>query len=170
MADKESTVFILDLGSSMAGAHSGRKESDLDWSMRYVWDKITDIVAASRKTLCVGVVGLRTDETDNPLADNPGYDNIKVLQHLGPMTMSSLRGLQSAIAPSTTDSGDAISAIVVAVDMIDTFTKKLKWIRKIIMVTDGQGELDPDDISEISKKINESNIHLTILYDVTALS
>lgn len=163
MADKEATVFILDLGSSMAQTHSGRDESDLDWSMRYVWDKITDIVAASRKTLCVGVIGLRTDETDNKLQDDDGYENISVLQQLGPMTMGSLRSLQSKIESSSTWSGDAISAIVLAVDMIDTFTKKLKWNRKIVLVTDGLGPMDGDDLSDISKKMNDSNIQLTVL-------
>ncbi|KAF7551605.1 hypothetical protein G7046_g7676 [Stylonectria norvegica] len=163
MADKEATVFILDLGSSMAEIHSSRSESDLDWSMRYVWDKITDIVSASRKTLCVGVVGLRTDETSNKLEDDDGYENISVLQELGPMTMSSLRDLQTMIKPSGSLTGDAISAIVIAVDMIDTFTKKLKFNRKIVLITDGQGPIDGDDISEITKKINDSNIQLTIL-------
>ncbi|POR33208.1 ATP-dependent DNA helicase II subunit 2 [Tolypocladium paradoxum] len=163
MAEKESTVFILDLGASMAQTNSGRKESDLDWSMRYVWDKITDIVAANRKTLCVGIVGLRTDETSNKLQEDDGYENISVLQELGQMTMSSLRSLQSSIKPSRTVSGDAISAIVVAVDLIDTFTKKLKWIRKIVLITDGQGELDADDLGDIAKKMNDSNIQLTVL-------
>ncbi|KAJ4229891.1 ATP-dependent DNA helicase yku80 [Fusarium solani] len=163
MAEKEAIIFILDLGSTMAQTHSGRSESDLDWSMRYVWDKITDIVAASRKTLCVGVVGFRTDETDNKLQDDDGYENIAVLQELGPMSMSSLRNLQSVIKPSETWSGDAISAIVVAVDMMDTFTKKLKWNRKIILITDGQGPMDADGLSDISKKMNDSNIQLTVL-------
>lgn len=163
MAEKEATVFILDLGKSMAKTHSGRNEPDLDWSMRYVWDKITDIVSANRKTLCVGVVGLRTDETNNKLDEGDGYENISVLQELGPMTMSSLKTLQSLIHPSKTSSGDAISAIVIAVDMIETFTKKLKWIRKIVLVTDGQGGLDADDIPEISRKINDTNIQLTVL-------
>ena len=163
MADKEATVFVLDLGASMAKAHSGRKESDLDWSMRYVWDKITDIVAANRKTLCVGVLGLRTDGTENKLDGDDGYENITVLQDLGQITMSGLRDLQRSVKPSNTWSGDAVSAIVVAVDMIDTFTKKLKWIRKIVLVTDGQGELDADDIRDIAKKMNDSGIQLTVL-------
>ncbi|KAJ6785724.1 hypothetical protein PWT90_07098 [Aphanocladium album] len=163
MAEKEATVFILDLGASMGKAHSGRSESDLDWSMRYVWDKITDIVSANRKTLCVGVVGLRTDGTSNKLQDEDGYDNISVLQELGPMTMTSLKTLQSSIKPSKTFSGDAISAIVVAIDMIDTFTKKLKWNRKIVMITDAQSGIDPDDIGDIAHKINDSNISLTVL-------
>lgn len=164
MADKEATIFVLDLGSSMGKTHSGRTESDLDWSMRYVWDKITDIVAANRKTLCVGVIGLRTDETNNKLEDDDGYDNIAVLHELGPMTMSSMKSLQASIKPSKTRYGDAISAIVVAVDMMDTFTKKLKWIRKIVLITDGQGPLDADDVKDIAQKMNDSNIQLTVLY------
>lgn len=163
MAEKEATVFILDLGASMGKSRSGRSESDLDWSMRYVWDKISDIVSANRKTLCVGVVGLRTDETRNPLMADDGYENISVLQELGPMTMTSLKSLQTSIKPSKTYSGDAISAIVVAVDMIDTFTKKLKWTRKIVMITDAQSAIDPDDIGDIAHKINDSNITLTVL-------
>ncbi|EFY93891.1 Ku70/Ku80 domain & Ku-core domain containing protein [Metarhizium acridum CQMa 102] len=163
MADKEATVFILDLGASMAQKHSGREESDLDWSMCYVWDKITDIVAANRKTLCVGVVGLRTDETNNKLQEDDGYENISVIQELSQITMSGLRALQASVKPSETMSGDAVSAIVVAVDLIDTFTKKLKWVRKIVLVTDGQGEMDADGIEDIAKKINDSGIKLTVL-------
>lgn len=163
MADKEATVFILDLGSSMGQSHSGRSESDLDWSMRFVWDKIGDTVSANRKTLCVGVVGLRTDETSNKLQEDDGYENISVLQELGPMTTSSLRALRGSIKPSKTWSGDAVSSIVVAVDMINTFTKKLKWIRKIYLVTDGQGALDADDVEDIAKQMNDSNISLTVL-------
>src|SRR6185312_13124170 len=105
MADKEATVFILDLGASMAKKHSGRQESDLDWSMRYVWDKITDIVAANRKTLCVGVVGLRTDETDNKLQEDDGYENLSVIQELSQITMSGLRALQASIKPNKAWSG-----------------------------------------------------------------
>lgn len=163
MADKEATVFILDLGSTMAQSHSGREESDLEYSMRFVWDKISDIVAANRKTLHVGVVGLRTDETSHALAED-GYDNISVLKEMGTMTMSALRDLQGKIKPSSTWTGDAISAIVVAVDMIEKLTKKLKYIRKIYLVTDGQGAIDAEDIEEIAKRMNGSNIALTVLW------
>ncbi|KAK6452147.1 hypothetical protein FP744_10008398 [Trichoderma asperellum] len=162
MADKEATVFIIDLGGSMKAVHGARKESDLDWSMSYVWDKICNVVASNRKTLCVGVVGLRTDETNHTLAED-GYDNISILQPLGPMSMSSLKSLQTKIKPSKTTQGDAISAIVIAVDMIDTYTKKNKWKRQIYLITDGQGEIDPDDIGDIARKIKDSNIELTVL-------
>ncbi|TFB05911.1 ATP-dependent DNA helicase II subunit 2 [Trichoderma ghanense] len=162
MADKEATVFIIDLGASMAAVNGGREESDLDWSMNYVWDKISNVVASNRKTLCVGVVGFRTDETNHTLSED-GYENISILQPLGPMYMSSLKALQPKVKPSRTVEGDAISAIVIAVDMIDKYTKKNKWKRQIVLITDGQGEIDPDDIGDIARKIRDSNIELTVL-------
>ncbi|KAI0429696.1 Ku70/Ku80 N-terminal alpha/beta domain-containing protein [Xylaria sp. FL1042] len=167
MADKEATVYILDLGASMANLHNGRTESDLDWSMRYVWDKISTTVAASRKTWNVGVVGVRTDETDNPLQSEEdgceGYEHISVLQELGPMTMNSMTALRDRIKTSNTQTGDCISAIVLAIEMIERLTKKLKYNRRIILVTDGEAPMDSSDIGDISEKMKRSNIQLTVL-------
>ncbi|KAH7041199.1 Ku70/Ku80 N-terminal alpha/beta domain-containing protein [Microdochium trichocladiopsis] len=163
MADKEAVVYIVDLGESMGDCHNGRVESDLDWSMRFVWDKISTTVAASRKTWNVGVLGLRTDETNNPLQGDDGYENISVLQDLGPMNMTDLQTLRSKIKPSSTTEGDSISAIVVAVDMIAKLTKKLKYKRKIYLVTDGEAPVDGDDFDDIAAKIKDTGIELTIL-------
>ena len=44
MADKEATVYIIDVGQSMGQQHGDRMQSDLDWAMTYVWDKITSTV------------------------------------------------------------------------------------------------------------------------------
>lgn len=52
MADKEATVYIVDVGRSMGKTRRGRTESDLDWAMRYVWDRITSTVRKTyKKTL-----------------------------------------------------------------------------------------------------------------------
>ncbi|KAK4114134.1 SPOC domain-like protein [Canariomyces notabilis] len=165
MADKEATVYIVDLGESMADCHNGRKESDLDFGMRYVWDKITTTVAASRKTWTVGVVGLNTEETNNAQDREglEGYEHISVLQDIGPMTMSSLRELRSSIQPSYSSGGDAISAIVVAVSMIEEFTKKLKYHRKIILVTNGESPIDDDSSEEVAERLNDVNIELVVI-------
>jgi ATP-dependent DNA helicase 2 subunit 2 len=165
MADKEATVYIIDLGQSMGEKQNGRKESNLDFSMRYVWDKISTTVAASRKTWTIGVIGLRTDETNNPLNENglEGYENISVLQEIGPMSMSALRELRSEIKVSKTKQGDAISAIVIASSMIEEFTKKLKYNRKIILVTDGKGAMDADSLEDVTEKLNEVGIELIVM-------
>ena len=163
MADKEATVYILDLGRSMGKCNSRRTESDLDWSMRYVWDKLGATVAAGRKTLCVGVLGLRTEETDNRMGEEDGYENISELLPLGPIDMSSLRGLQSKIKVHDQMGGDAVSAVIVAIEMIAKFTKKLKYSRRIILVTDGMGPIDGEDFEDIANKMAESDIDLVVL-------
>jgi ATP-dependent DNA helicase 2 subunit 2 len=47
MADKEATVYIIDLGKSMGKRHHGREDSDLDLATKYIWDRITTTVSAS---------------------------------------------------------------------------------------------------------------------------
>lgn len=171
MADKEAIVYIVDLGSSMGDCHNGRTETDLDWSLRYVWDKITTTAQAARKTWCVGVVGLRTDETNNNYAEdsaNEGYDNISVLKELGPVSLPEIKGLRTKLKPSQTESGDAMSAIVLASEMVNEFTSNkkgepLKFKREVYLITDGMGGIDEDDIDEIASRLNDIGIKLTVV-------
>lgn len=171
MADKEAIVYIVDLGSSMGDCHTGRTESDLDWSLSYVWDKISTTAQAARKTWCVGVIGLRTNATDNKYAENrenEGYDNISVLKELGPVSLSEIKGLKTRLSPSETESGDAMSAIVLASEMINDFTmdkkgQPLKYKREVYLITDGMGAIDEDDIDEIASRINDIGVQLTVV-------
>lgn len=163
MADKEASIYIVDVGSTTADCNNGRNESDLDWSMRYVWDKIATIAQSKRKTWCVGVIGLRTDETDNKYAEGAGYDNISVFKALGPVSLPDLKTLKTQLIPSDTISGDAMSAIVVAAEMMDEFTKKNKWDRKVYLITDGQGAIDMDDVDDIAGRLNDLNISLAVV-------
>ncbi|KAJ5165723.1 uncharacterized protein N7500_007553 [Penicillium coprophilum] len=136
MAEKEATVYIVDMGRSMGERHHGRPMTDLEWAMQYVWDRITATVATGRKTATVGVVGLRTDETINDL-DVENFSSISVLFGLGQVLMPDIRRLRETIKPSTTNKGDAISSIVIAIQMILDYTKTNKYKRKIILVTNG---------------------------------
>jgi ATP-dependent DNA helicase 2 subunit 2 len=170
MASKEATVYIVDQGASTGECHNGRVESDLDYGMRYIWDKIAETMMANRVTAGVGVIGLRTDETENELAetDAEAYSNICVQKPLGPMEMAHLRDLQKRIKTSSTDHGDAISAIVVAIQLIEKFTtlksgKPGKYARKIVLLTDGQGTIEDDDIEPIVERINELGIGLVVV-------
>ncbi|KAK0748664.1 SPOC like C-terminal domain-containing protein [Apiosordaria backusii] len=166
MADKEATVYVVDLGESMADCHNGRVESDLDFGMRYVWDKISTTVAASRKTWTLGFVGLNTDETDNDLANGgelEGYDNISVLQPIGPMSMTELRELRSRVQPSRSYGADPVSAVVVALTMIEKYTKKLKYKRRIILVTNGESKIDDEELDAIAGKLNENKVELVVI-------
>ena len=168
MADKEACVYIIDVGDSMADCHNGRVESDLDFSMRYVWDKISTTVAANRKTWTVGVVGLGTKKTNNPPNSDglEGYEHISILHEIDTATMTTLRDLRSRIKPSHINGGgDAISAVIVAMGMIEVYTKKLKYNRRIYLVTNAEVALEGDEdvIADVAGKLNELNIELTIM-------
>ncbi|MCJ1315668.1 ATP-dependent DNA helicase II subunit 2 [Xylographa vitiligo] len=163
MADKEATVYIVDVGRSMGGKNQGRQQPDLEWAMLYVWDKITSTVATDRKTATLGVIGLRTVGTVNELAKEESFANISVLQDIKQTLLPDLQRLRGLMKVSKTNDGDAISAIVLAIEAITKYCKKLKYRRKIVLVTNGRGSLDTDDVSEITSKIKEDNIELVVL-------
>lgn len=48
--------------------------------------------------------------------------------------------------------------------MINTYTKRLKYKRKIVLVTNGTGPMDNEQLDEIQKKIQDDGIELVILY------
>ncbi|KAI1003177.1 ATP-dependent DNA helicase II subunit 2 [Podosphaera aphanis] len=166
MADKQATIFVIDIGKTTGDIRNGRTESDLNYVLQYFWAKISDIMATNRSTLSVGVIAFRTDETINSLGD--GYENISILAPLGVMNIPTLNKLRPKLIPSQTSEGDAISALVVAIAEMEDFTrlksgKPGKYIRKIILFTDGEGFIDNDESDEIVDKINESGIQLTVI-------
>jgi ATP-dependent DNA helicase 2 subunit 2 len=93
--------------------------------------------------------------------------------------MPDVRRLKQQLVPSNTDVGDgmfstlrvgfvvltllAISALVVAIHMIETVTKKLAYTRKIILVTNGNGSVDADGLDAITTKCKEDGIELVVL-------
>ncbi|KAI4189820.1 MAG: hypothetical protein L6R41_001186 [Letrouitia leprolyta] len=165
MAEKEATVYIVDVGASMGEKRNGREVSDLDFAMTYVWDKITSTVALDRKTATLGVIGLRTDGTANELGSEESFENISVFQEISNTLLPDLKQLRRKVELSNTDSGDAISAIVIAIQMITKYCKKLKYKRKIVLVTNGRGSLDDDpaSVAEITKKITQDDMELVIV-------
>ncbi|KAL9094453.1 MAG: hypothetical protein Q9165_003303 [Trypethelium subeluteriae] len=163
MATKEATVFIIDVGKSMSEHNGGRNESDLQWAMHYVWDRVTSTIANGRKTAQIGVIALRSDETNNDLSSEEGYQHISILQPINQILMTNLRDLRGLIKPSRTGNGDALSALVIAIQMIASHCKKLQYIRQIVLVTNGRGAMDTDDLPDIAKKLLEDSIELLVV-------
>lgn len=47
--------------------------------------------------------------------------------------------------------------------MITKFTRELKYIRKIVFVSNGTGIYDPDGLEDIAEQLKAKNIELTVL-------
>ncbi|KAK1089314.1 ATP-dependent DNA helicase yku80 [Friedmanniomyces endolithicus] len=158
MATKEATVYIVDCGSTMGERSQGRKQTNLDFAL-----EITATIATGRKTAMAGVVGLRTDGTRNDLNGEDDYAHITVFQDISQMLMSQVRKLRNELVLSSTPGGDAISAIIVAIQMIAKECKKLKYERKIVLVTDARGPMQFDDLGDIITKLKEDNVQLVVI-------
>lgn len=48
--------------------------------------------------------------------------------------------------------------------MINVYTKKLKYKRKIYLVTNGKGAMSSDGLGDIASKLKADNIELIVLY------
>ncbi|KIW99718.1 uncharacterized protein Z518_11131 [Rhinocladiella mackenziei CBS 650.93] len=161
--EKEATIYVIDLARSMGQTRSGRDLSDLDWALQYVWDKITNIVFTGRKTLQIGIVGLGTDETSNDMQGDESYKNISILQPIAQILMPELQALPSMLKPSKTDDRDVLSGIIIAVDMMMKHCKKLKYKKKIVVITSATGHIDDDDIESTAYQFKNNDIELVVL-------
>jgi ATP-dependent DNA helicase 2 subunit 2 len=47
--------------------------------------------------------------------------------------------------------------------MISAYCKKLKYKRKIVLITNGTGLMNSEGIDEIQKKLKEDNIQITVM-------
>jgi hypothetical protein len=61
MADKAATIYIVDVGQSMGEKNNGREQTDLEFALQYVFDKITTTISNGRKTDMIGTIAMRTD-------------------------------------------------------------------------------------------------------------
>lgn len=78
--------------------------------------------------------------------------------------MPGMRELRSALKPSNTDRGDAISALALATHLITQHCKKLKYIKNIVLVTNATPNIyDVDELDNIAAQLQLQNINLVVL-------
>jgi ATP-dependent DNA helicase 2 subunit 2 len=57
-----------------------------------------------------------------------------------------------------------MSALIVGVDLITKYCRTLKYIKNVVMITDGRGATDWSQSDDIAEQINLENINLSILF------
>jgi ATP-dependent DNA helicase 2 subunit 2 len=97
--------------------------------------------------------------------------------------LGDIRVLQEHFKPSKTNDGDCkfsdievvskltlivLSALAVAIQMIDNATtgkngNPLKYDRRIIIVTDGRGAMDSDDLKQIAGKVQQTDAPIELV-------
>jgi ATP-dependent DNA helicase 2 subunit 2 len=126
-------------------------------------------------------------DTDNELSAEAAYHNIMVLLPIQQydiivpnltirILMPQIRALKELLVVQRTNKGDgthpvftiglttsAMSALVVGLDLIVKYCRHLKYIKNIVMITDGRGSTDWSQRDEIAEEINGQSINLSIL-------
>jgi len=164
---KKADIFVIDIGHSMAEVGVGRTENNLEWSLKFVWNKIGRKILSARATDELGVIAFRTNGNDVPIKEDKraGYEHISVLSPIQKPSMRMLQYLQEELQVSSVNNeGDAISAICIAIQLIEDYCKQKKYDRKIYLVTDGKGPADPDDWDLINQRLQGNHIELVIWY------
>ncbi|KTW32816.1 uncharacterized protein T551_00301 [Pneumocystis jirovecii RU7] len=162
MANKEVTVFVIDLGHQMGDFQEGREQCDLEWALSYFWDKISSKIFSGRKTDCVGVIGFKTNETNNDMEDDEFYKNISVLCPIQQITIKQIKELKKQLVPSNTNIGDAISGIIIGIDLISKYCGNLKYIKNLILITNGMSYMDFSDSEKIAYQVKHMSINISI--------
>jgi ATP-dependent DNA helicase 2 subunit 2 len=163
------TMFLVDVSSSMGKTRlielpngTTKEVSSLKWGLQYVKLKIQEMIFNGRKTDQCGVILFGSEDTDNIInRKNGGYNNVSEYIEIAQPNAGTLASLD--LLEPTSESGDAIDALIVGVETQSNYLAKKKWTRKIVLITDGETPLELEDWDITAQKMNDLNIGLTVI-------
>ncbi|KAF9934994.1 ATP-dependent DNA helicase II subunit 2 [Linnemannia zychae] len=166
MASKEATIYILDVGPSLKTKREGSTVSRLEETKQVLLKLLANKVHMNRKTVYVSVILVGSDVTNNELATSDAeggeYQHIDVLQSLGVATLDLMKGVQNDVELGEHE-GDCMDGLIVALDMMTKFCKKLKYEKKIYILTDSYSEMNTDGSEQITATLREDNVQLNVI-------
>ncbi|KAI8605465.1 SPOC like C-terminal domain-containing protein [Dissophora ornata] len=166
MASKEATIYILDVGPTMKAKREGSSMSRHEETKQVLLKLLGNKVHMNRKTVYVSVILVGSDITNNDLAtvDENGadYQFVDVLQPLGVATLDLMRGVQGDVKLGET-MGDCMDGLIVALDMMTKFCKKLKYEKKIYILTDACAEINSEGLEQITAALNDDNVQVNVI-------
>ncbi|KAF9911035.1 ATP-dependent DNA helicase II subunit 2 [Linnemannia zychae] len=166
MASKEATIYILDVGPSLKTKREGSDVSRLEETKRVLLKLLANKVHMNRKTVYVSVILVGSDVTNNDLAtsddDGAEYQHVDVLQPLGVATLDLMKGVQNDVELGET-AGDCMDGLIVALDMMTKFCKKLKYEKKVFILTDSYSEMNTDGSEQITTALHDDNVQLNVI-------
>ncbi|KAF9160674.1 ATP-dependent DNA helicase II subunit 2 [Mortierella sp. AD011] len=166
MANKEATIYILDVGPTMKTKREGSQVSRHEETKKVLLKLLANKVHMNRKTVYVSVVLVGSDITNNDLAsvDENGadYQFVDVLQPLGVASLDLMKGVQNDVKLGET-MGDCMDGLIVALDMMSKFCKKLKYEKKIYILTDACAEINSEGIEQVTSTLTDDGVQLNVI-------
>lgn len=157
--DKECTAIVLDVSPSFR-------------------PHLEDAVAAVRALLntkilfhgkdAIGLFAHGTEGTDNLLANTEEhegqYQHVTELHKMGPVSSRTLRAL-NGVADLASEQADLVDSMTIGMYAVIQHTGKLKWAKRIIVITDGTSPATADDeeIQTICAEMTKNDVKLDVM-------
>ncbi|KAI8071692.1 SPOC like C-terminal domain-containing protein [Gongronella butleri] len=158
------TVYVVNCGHSMTITPHGASKTAFEQAVDVIVDGLSAKVLADRKTELASVILAGTQETKNKLAEPGQYQNITEHCGLAKAQFESMRRLLEVRPADATDpAADLLSALILAIDQIQSVVGKKKYTKQIMLITDGTAPIDWQDLPDVQQAMLDSNINLIVL-------
>ena len=156
---KEALFIVVDVSASM--------RPHLDETLDALRTLI-NVKLLFHKSDAVGVALHGTEETRNEQAAEIGdgsYEHIALAQQMAPVTYDTIAALDLATSTPAGGSADLIDSLVLGMDAVINFVKKLKYGKKVLFVTDGTSPASVDDeqFGAIAQQLSDSQINFEVI-------
>ena len=157
MAGKEGIFVILDIGKSMNKKYLDTNETRLNFGIESIRQLIRQKLLFNVKRDQVGIILMGGEGTE--------AENISKYIELDFPSIELLKQLNEIKADDDEDNGDIFLSIDFAIDEFIAKYKKLKWGKKIFLITDGESKSDmtKEKIEELAERIDDNDIKINII-------
>ena len=157
MAGKEGIFVILDVGKSMKKKYLDTQETRLNFGIESIRQLINQKLLFNVKRDQIGIILMGREGEE--------AENINIYSELDFPSIDLLHQLNSIEAEDEEDNGDIFLSIDFAIDEFIAKYKKLKWGKKIFLITDGESKckMSKEKIEELAERINNNDIKINII-------
>ena len=157
MAGKEGIFVILDVGKSMKKKYLDTNETRLNFGIESIRQLIRQKLLFNIKRDQIGIILMGGEGEE--------AENINIYSELDFPSIDLLNQLNSIVAENNEDNGDIFLSIDFAIDEFIAKYKKLKWEKKIFLITDGESKckMSKDQIEELAERIKDNDIKINII-------
>ena len=157
MAGKEGIFAILDVGKSMQKKYLDTNETRLNFGIESIRQLIGQKLIFNNKRDQIGIILMGKEGEE--------AENINVYSELDFPTKELLNQLNAIEPENDEDNGDIFLTLDFAIDEFIAKYKKLKWAKKIFLITDGESKckVTKEQIEELAERINDNDIKINII-------
>ena len=157
MAGKEGIFVILDVGKSMKKKYLDTDQTRLNFGIESIRQLIRQKLLFNIKRDQIGIILMGRDGEE--------AENLNIYSELDFPSIELIDQLNSIEAEDEEDNGDIFLSLDFAIDEFIAKYKKLKWAKKIFLITDGESKckMKKQQIEELAERINDNDIKVNII-------